>query len=176
MARDASSRFASATTAFQCSSGRGEANSARPRAKLRSLQAIARLSRGRRLIMKVISSRSRSSVFAMAGCLGPEQCAQQLQTCRSECRARIFAVDPRREVCLKGCSEVGPRCAQTADPPAQPRPKLRSRPRPIGINGQGWTPDREGRGGALWRQGRVTDCRLGVDGRDAGRARLPRMC
>jgi hypothetical protein len=71
------------------------------------------------------------------GCLGPEQCAQQLQTCRSECRARIFAVDPRREVCLKGCSEVGPRCAQTADPPAQPGPKLRSRPRPTGINGQG---------------------------------------
>jgi hypothetical protein len=71
------------------------------------------------------------------GCAAPEQCAQQAQTCRSECRARIFAVDPRREVCLKGCSAAEPRCMQTADPPGQPGPKVRSRPRPAGINGQG---------------------------------------
>jgi hypothetical protein len=70
------------------------------------------------------------------GCLGPEQCAQQLTTCRSECRARIFAVDPRREVCLKGCSEVEPRCSQTADPPAQFGPKVRTGPRPTGLPGQ----------------------------------------
>jgi hypothetical protein len=75
------------------------------------------------------------------GCLGPEQCAHQLATCRSECRARIFTVDPRREVCLKGCSEVEPRCTQTADPPAQLGPKLRSRPRPTGVHGQAQTPD-----------------------------------
>lgn len=75
------------------------------------------------------------------GCLGPEQCAQQLATCRSECRARIFTVDPRREVCLKACSEVEPRCAQTADPPAQLGPKARSRPRPTGVSGQAQTPD-----------------------------------
>jgi hypothetical protein len=68
------------------------------------------------------------------GCLGPEQCAQQLETCRLECRARIFAVDPRRDVCLKGCSEVEPRCTRAADPPAEPGPKLRSR-RPTGVPG-----------------------------------------
>ena len=69
------------------------------------------------------------------GCLGPEQCAQQLETCRLECRARIFAVDPRREVCLKGCAEVEPRCTRAADPPAPLGPKLRSRARSGG--GQG---------------------------------------
>ena len=74
------------------------------------------------------------------GCLGPEQCAQLLLTCRSECRARIFAVDPRREVCLKGCSEVEPRCAQTADPSAQLGAKARSRPRQTGVAGQARTP------------------------------------
>lgn len=62
------------------------------------------------------------------GCLELEQCAYRLETCQSECRARIFAVDPRREVCLKGCSETGLRCTQTADPPAQVGPKLPSRP------------------------------------------------
>lgn len=61
------------------------------------------------------------------GCLAPEQCAQQLETCRSECRARIFAADPRREVCLKGCSESEPRCHQTAEP-TQLAPRRRPAP------------------------------------------------
>jgi hypothetical protein len=74
------------------------------------------------------------------GCLAPEQCAQQRETCRSECRARIFAVDPQREVCLKGCSEVEPRCAQTGGPSAQFGPKLRSRQRPTGVQGQAKAP------------------------------------
>jgi hypothetical protein len=69
------------------------------------------------------------------GCLGPEQCAQRAETCRLECRARIFAVDPRRDVCLKGCSEVEPRCTRAADPPAEPGPKSRSRTRPTGVPG-----------------------------------------
>jgi hypothetical protein len=69
------------------------------------------------------------------GCVGPEQCAQQLETCRLECRARIFAVDPRREVCVKGCSEIEPSCTRAADPAAPPGPKLRSPPRPTGVPG-----------------------------------------
>lgn len=49
-----------------------------------------------------------------AGCLGPEQCVERLQSCRSECRARIFSVDPRRETCLKGCLETEQKCTQSA--------------------------------------------------------------
>jgi hypothetical protein len=49
-----------------------------------------------------------------------EQCAKHLDSCRAECRARIFAVDPRREVCLKDCGETEVSCSQAADPRAQP--------------------------------------------------------
>jgi len=56
------------------------------------------------------------------GCLGLEQCTHRLATCQSECRARIFAVDPRRNVCLKECSESVPACGQITGPPAQIEP------------------------------------------------------
>ncbi len=69
-----------------------------------------------------------SPVLAQNGAAGPEPCARQLDTCRSECRARIFAVDPRRDVCLKGCSDTEVKCTQAADPRAQLGAGVGSRP------------------------------------------------
>jgi|SwirhisoilCB1_FD_contig_41_7854817_length_829_multi_2_in_0_out_0_2 hypothetical protein len=55
-----------------------------------------------------------------------EQCAESVQACRSECRARIFAVDPRREVCVKDCAETGLKCTQGVDSGAKLAPSVQS--------------------------------------------------
>jgi hypothetical protein len=60
--------------------------------------------------------------------VGLEQCSRPLESCRAECRARIFAIDPRRDVCLKECAEAKLRCAQPPDPEAQVAPGSASRP------------------------------------------------
>ena len=59
---------------------------------------------------------------------GLEQCASHLESCRAECRARIFAVDPRREVCFKECADTELTCTQAADPGAQRTPRSQSQP------------------------------------------------
>jgi hypothetical protein len=57
-----------------------------------------------------------------------EQCEQHLESCRAECRARNFAVDPHREVCLKDCGELEVTCTRSADPGAQVVPRSQNRP------------------------------------------------
>jgi hypothetical protein len=46
------------------------------------------------------------------GCSEQEPCGSELATCRSECRARIFSIDPRRETCLKACAEDQLKCIE----------------------------------------------------------------
>jgi hypothetical protein len=58
----------------------------------------------------------------------PEQCEKHLESCRAECRARNFAVDPHREVCLKDCGELEVTCTRSADPGAQVVPRSQNRP------------------------------------------------
>jgi hypothetical protein len=66
----------------------------------------------------------RPAVAQKAG--NPEECLERLQSCRSECRARIFAVDPRRDVCLRGCAETGLKCTQAVESGAKLAPSAQS--------------------------------------------------
>jgi hypothetical protein len=39
-------------------------------------------------------------------------CTETHQMCALECRARIFASDPRQEVCMQRCSATAAHCVQ----------------------------------------------------------------
>ena len=49
-----------------------------------------------------------------ATCVQAEDCGNKRATCNSECRARMFAVDPRRAECLTRCFNNEAQCAQAA--------------------------------------------------------------
>jgi hypothetical protein len=91
---------------------------------LTELQMLAKLAA---LLLTLFVSQALAQ-RAAAPTPGLEQCAGHLESCRAECRARIFAVDPRREVCLKECADTELTCTQTADPGAQLAPSSQSRP------------------------------------------------
>jgi hypothetical protein len=40
-------------------------------------------------------------------------CAETHQMCALECRARIFASDPRQQVCMQRCSATAAHCVRT---------------------------------------------------------------
>ena len=62
-----------------------------------------------------------------ANCLGAGQCNQRTESCRSECRSRLFAVDPHRDACLQGCAESHLKCAETSSPRQHtPAPQMHS--------------------------------------------------
>jgi hypothetical protein len=71
------------------------------------------------LILSVCIGGSSSLVLAqVAGsctaCVRSEGCDNKRSSCSSECRARIFSVDPRRAECLAKCLTDADRCAQAA--------------------------------------------------------------
>jgi hypothetical protein len=42
-------------------------------------------------------------------------CDEKREQCVSECRARMFSIDPRRSVCLKICADEVTACAHSAE-------------------------------------------------------------
>jgi hypothetical protein len=73
----------------------------------------------------ILSTGFASSARAQEDAISVERaadCKERLQTCRLECRARILAVDPRRELCQKNCAQSGVQCIQgAASPQLAPR-------------------------------------------------------
>jgi hypothetical protein len=48
-------------------------------------------------------------------CVTAYGCESKRETCIAECRARLFAIDPKRSECLVGCDRKVIQCAQSAD-------------------------------------------------------------
>jgi hypothetical protein len=42
-------------------------------------------------------------------------CDEKREQCVSECRARMFSIDPRRSVCLETCAEEVTTCARSVE-------------------------------------------------------------
>lgn len=51
---------------------------------------------------------------ACSSCLRSGSCDTKKETCSSECRARLFNLDPRRNECVAKCFNIAAQCAQAA--------------------------------------------------------------
>jgi hypothetical protein len=49
-----------------------------------------------------------------AGCIANHACDRKRDSCVAECRARLFAIDPKRAECISQCSKTATLCGQTA--------------------------------------------------------------
>jgi hypothetical protein len=76
---------------------------------------------GLSLLAPSVAAQPADSSAKCKSCQLPENCGDRSESCRLECRARVLAIDPRRDACEKNCADANLECMRTGRAPASPK-------------------------------------------------------